>query len=283
MAHAAGTAPVAGHTHVPIRIRELQILGRSYVTPRMVRLTLGGPGIAGFESHTPDEHVKIVFPDAATGRTRAPEPDGDHLDWPRPFPPTREYTVRRFDEAAGEVDFDFVVHDGGLASEWAQAAELGSSIWIAGPRPGPVITPEFGFQVLLGDETALPAIARRLEELPADARGIAAIEIADDDERQDVRVPDGVELHWLSRHGRPAGSTSLLGDFVAGIRLPDDVWSYVFAYAEAGCIKPVRRWARSNGIGKAQSDIGGYWKLGRTNSVQDQAGMIRRVRMALHH
>jgi len=263
-----GPPPEAAWNDFAIKIRELTVLRRTYVTPRMVRITLGGENADGFESHTPDEHCKLVFPDAETGRTRPPVQDGDHLHWPHPFPPTREYTVRRYDAAAREVDFDFVVHDGGLAANWAVTCEIGSTLWVAGPRPCLVPSPDFGFHVLLGDETALPAIARWLEELPDDARGVAAVEVADAAEEQDLRVPDGVELTWLHRNGAAPGSTRLLGDFAETLTLPDEAWTYVWAYAEAGCIKPVRRWARAQGVGKKQSDIGGYWKAGRDNSVQ---------------
>ncbi|MFO6454261.1 MULTISPECIES: siderophore-interacting protein [unclassified Aeromicrobium] len=250
-----------------IKIRQLSVLGRAYVTPRMVRVTLGGPQLDGFESHVPHEHVKLVFPDPDTGVTRYPTQDGDHLDWPRPFPPTRDYTIRRYDAAAREIDIDFVVHAGGLASEWAQNAPVGSTIWVAGPRPDLVVPPEFGFHVLLGDETALPAIARWIEELPPGTRGVAAVEIHGDAERQDVKVPEGVSLHWLSRQGAPAGSTSLLGDFAEAIELPEGEHVYVFAQGEAGCIKPVRRWARAHGFVKHDSDIGGYWRRGKDSGV----------------
>lgn len=277
--------PEAFYPSWPIKIRELEVLRRAMVTPRMVRVTLGGPGIAGFESHHPDEHMKLVFPDADTGLTRAPTQDGDHLDWADPFPPTREYTVRRYDRDAGEVDIDFVVHAGGLASEWAQQAPIGSTLWIAGPRPSLYVPPAFGFLVLLGDETALPAIGRWLEELPDDARGVAAVEIHDDAERQDLRVPHGFTLTWLSRGGAPAGTTTLLGDFAERIELPSDTHTYVFASAEAGCVKPVRRWARAQGIGPKQSDIGGYWKKGRTSAVPTSplARAGREVQHALDH
>lgn len=277
--------PQARRADFPIRIRELTLLRRAHVTPRMLRVTLGGDNLAGFESHQPDEHVKLVFPDPGTGVTRFPVEDGDHLDWPEPFPPTRDYTIRRYDAAAAEVDIDVVVHPGGVAATWAQQAAVGSTLWVAGPRPGWVVPPDFGFLVLLGDETALPAIGRRLEELPADARGIAAVEVADAGEEQDLRVPPGVSLTWLHRDGAPAGTTTLLGDFAARTELPDDTWTYVWAFGEAGCIRPVRAWARARGIGKGQSDIGGYWRRGGSGGVPATrtARLARRARHALDH
>lgn len=249
----------------PIRIRELTVLRRAHVTPRMLRITLGGPNIDGFVSRHPDEHVKLVFPDPETGVTRAPTQDDDHLHWPEPFPPTRDYTVRRYDPAAREADFDVVVHPGGVAATWAQTAEIGSTLWVAGPRSSPVVPP-VDFLVLLGDETALPAIGRWLTELPATARGVAAVEIHDVGEEQDLPVPAGFSLTWLHRDGAPPGSTTLLGDFARGLSLPDGA-SYVWAYAEAGCIKPVRTWARAQGLPRELTDIGGYWKRGGTGAV----------------
>jgi NADPH-dependent ferric siderophore reductase len=275
------SAPQATLVDFPIRIRELQVLRRTAVTPRMARLTLGGPGIAGFESHLPDEHCKLVFPDPDTGATRAPVQDDDHLHWPTPFPPTRDYTVRRFDAVAGEVDFDIVLHEGGVGSAWAQRAEIGSSMWVAGPRPGLRVPPEFGAHVLLGDETALPAIGRWLAELPADARGVAAIEVADAAEEQDLRHPPGIAVTWLHRDGAAPGTTSLLGDFARTIELPAGVHTYVWAFGEAGCIKPVRRWAREHGIGKGQSEIGGYWRRGRVTAVPTTR--LGRLRAELEH
>jgi NADPH-dependent ferric siderophore reductase len=197
----------------------------------------------------------------------------------------RDYTVRRYDPAADEIDVDVVVHPGGVAATWAQEAGIGSTIWVAGPRPGRIMPPGFGFHVLLGDETALPAIGRQLEELPDDARGVAAVEVADAAEEQDLRVPPGVTLIWLHRDGAPAGTTSLLGDVTAGIRLPADTWTYVWAYGEAGCVKPVRAWARAHGIGKEQSDIGGYWRLGGTGAVAPTpaARLLRRTRHTPAH
>lgn len=260
-------APRAYQARYPIKIRELDVLHRRQITPRMTRITLGGPNLDGFESHAPDEHVKLVFPDPDSGVTRNPTQDGDHLDWPHPLPPNRSYTVRRYDAATREIDIDFVVHPGGLASEWSQNAELGSRIWVAGPRPGLIVPPEFGFQILLGDETALPAIARWLQELPADVRGIAAVEIHDDAERQNLSTPTGIEVTWLSRNGAPAGTTSLLGDFARGLTLPTGEHTYLFAQGEAGCVKPVRRWARAHGFGKGNSDIGGYWRRGTKSEL----------------
>lgn len=277
--------PLAYEVEWDIKIRELTLLRREQVTPRLVRVTLGGPQIAGFESHIPDEHVKLVLPDPETGATRAPEQDGDHLDWPSPFPPTRDYTVRRYDRDAGEIDLDVVVHDGGRASGWAQEAEPGSTMWVAGPRGGVVVPPDFTYLVLLGDQTALPAIARWLEELPDDARGVAVIEVPGAAEQQPLRAPAGFDVRWLHT---PPGRTApcLLDAAVAGITLPPGEAAYLWAAGEAGALKPVRKWARANGFGKGTSDVSGYWRAGVRGDEDgnlDDEGLVERLREEVRH
>ncbi|KRF19786.1 hypothetical protein ASG90_20385 [Nocardioides sp. Soil797] len=278
-----GEAPRNSWAEWDIKIREVVVLERRQLTPKMVRLTLGGPDMDGFESHIADEHCKLVFPDADTGETRAPVQDGARLAWPSPFPTCRDYTIRRYDAVAGEIDIDFVVHAGGVASEWAQSCEIGSTVWLAGPRPAMVVPPEFGFLVLLGDETALPAIGRWLSEMPADARGVVAVEIDGPAEEQELPVPAGVTLTWLHRDGAAPGSTTLLGDFASSIELPSDVHSYVWAGGEAISLKPVRQWARSTGHTKHQSDITGYWRRGVTQEELEKPSLLDRVVHRVEH
>ncbi len=154
----------------PIGIRELEVVRSEMVGTGLLRLTLGGPELAGFESHAPDEHVRLVYPDA-DGTLRLPERDGFSLKWPRPLPISREYTVRRYDAEAGELDLDFALHDGGYASDWAQAATVGTRVHVAGPPGGVVVPWTYDRYLLAGDITALPAIARWLEMMPAAAAG----------------------------------------------------------------------------------------------------------------
>jgi NADPH-dependent ferric siderophore reductase len=137
--------------------------------------------------------------------------------------------------------------------------------------------------VLLADETGLPAVGRWLESWPAGAGGIVAVEIDDASERQDLPVPEGVELVWLERDGAPRGTTTLLGDFAATVRLPEGVHSYVWAAAEAISLKPVRRWARATGHGKGQADVSGYWRRGKTQEEKDRPGLVDHVVHALDH
>ncbi|MET9108952.1 siderophore-interacting protein [Streptomyces zhihengii] len=246
----------------PIRVRETEVVRTAWIGGGLLRVTLGGPGTEGFEAHAPDEHVKLLFrePD---GSLRLPEPDGTMLKWPRPAPTSREYTVRRYDPVSGELDIDVAAHEGGLASDWARGARPGSVVHVAGPPGGLIVPHSYDRYLLVGDITALPAIARWLEELPRDARGWVFAEVAGPGEEIGLAAPDGFEVRWLHRGDRPAGTGDALARAATGVSIPAGERVYVWAAGEAGQIKPLRRWVRDGlGLDRADHDITGYWKRG---------------------
>jgi NADPH-dependent ferric siderophore reductase len=114
----------------------------------MLRLTLAGAELTGFTSLSPDDHVKVVVP-AEAGSTER-----------------RDYTPRRFDAQTHELAIDFALHDGGPVTTWARHARPGDPAEIGGPRGSMRVPHDFDWWLLIGDETALPAIGRRIEELP---------------------------------------------------------------------------------------------------------------------
>ncbi|MEV0373727.1 siderophore-interacting protein [Streptomyces sp. NPDC050636] len=246
----------------PIRLRETEVVRTAMVGASLLRVTLGGAGAEGFEAHSPDEHVKLIFPEP-DGSLRLPEQNGTMLRWPRPSPTSREYTVRRYDPVAAEIDVDFALHDGGLASDWASAVEPGTVVHIAGPPGGLIVPHTYDRYLFAGDITALPAIARWLEELPRSAKGWAFVEVADAAEEIGLSAPEGVAVRWLHRGDRPAGTGDALASAVTAVTVPEGERVHVWAAGEAGQIKPLRRWVRDElRLEKADHDITGYWKRG---------------------
>ncbi|MFB4312164.1 siderophore-interacting protein [Actinomadura sp. GTD37] len=243
----------------PIGVRTLRVLRREQVTPNIVRLTLGGPELAGFHTYQADDHIKIIFPDA-DGAVRLPAPTADmDLDWPKPSPPSRRYTIRRYDADAGELDMDFVLHPGGLASEWAAAAEPGEDAAVAGPPGAKAFPHNYDHYVFAVDATALPAAARWLEESPQDVSAQLVVETADAADHAYPLAPRaGAEVTWLVRDG----GRSPLAAAVRSLDLPAGR-TFLFAAGETGAIKPLRSWARDL---KAATGVDalftGYWKLG---------------------
>ncbi|SFM60894.1 NADPH-dependent ferric siderophore reductase, contains FAD-binding and SIP domains [Pseudonocardia ammonioxydans] len=262
LAVAYGKRTGATKVPYPILLREVEVVRTVAVGPSLVRLTLGGPGLAGFHSHCEEEHVRLVFP-GTDGVLRLPEPDGDMLNWPRPRPVSREYTVRRHDPEQGELDIDLVLHDGGLAADWVRTVAKGERIHVAGPPGGLAIPRGYDRYLLAGDLTALPAIARILERLPDDARGWAFVEVADATEELPLTAPEGIEIRWVHRGGEQAGYSAVLERAVTAVRPPADARVFAWVAGEATSIKPVRRWLRDElGLGPEDRDVTGYWKRG---------------------
>ena len=259
---AARAAGAPSKVAYPVGIRALHVLRRERLSAGLVRLVLGGEELSGFQSHVPEEHVRLLFPDP-DGELRLPVPEGDVLRWPRPLPTSREYTVRHHDPVAGELHVDLAVHPGGLASGWALRVEPGARVHVAGPPGGLVLPDRYEHHLFAGDLSAQPQIARYLRALPAHARGWALVEVADAAEQVPMPAPAGVQVRWVHRGTAPAGTGTALADAVRAVPLPAAGRTLVWVAGEAGAVKPLRRWLR-HGVGPGAVDhlVTGYWKRG---------------------
>ncbi|MFF9983365.1 SIP domain-containing protein [Streptomyces erythrochromogenes] len=255
----------------PIVLRELTVLRVADVTPGMRRVTLGGPQLGAFRkdgldlpelsSEGFDDHVKFFFAEDGADAPVLPGQNVSSLDWPADARPlTKDYTPVRYDPAAGEIDFDFVNHAGGVASAWAQAAEPGDVTWIAGPKMSHRHPEGADWLLVIGDETALPAIGRWLAEMPEGTRARVFVEVGEDSHRQDLPTRADAEITWLVRDGAPAGGTDLLEQAVRGMEwMPGTVFAW--AAGEAVTLKGIRRHlAVDRKVPREQTHITGYWR-----------------------
>ena len=181
-----------------IKRRRLEVLRVVDITPRMRRITLGGEQLAGFASLGSDDHIKLLFAQNAAEQAALESPTFS-VKGEGPQPAMRDYTPRRIDLSRGELDIDFVLHGDGPASTWAEQAKPGQHLHIAGPRGSMIVPDMFDSYLLIGDETAIPAIARRLEELPPGRKVLAVIEIADAHEQQALDSAADVQVIWVVR------------------------------------------------------------------------------------
>jgi NADPH-dependent ferric siderophore reductase len=179
-------------------------------------------------------------------------------DWPV----TRTYTVRRWDAETAELTVDFVHHgDEGVAGPWAAQAQPGDEIHFGGPGGGYAPSPDADWYLLVGDESALPAIAAALEQLPEGARAHVFVEVAGPEEEQKLPTPADTEITWLHRGEGRIGEALVRAvhgfDFPAG--LPE-----AFVHGEAGFVKELRRLLRvERSIPMDQLSISGYWRTGQ--------------------
>lgn len=248
-----------------VRFRELTVLRTEEVTPHMRRIVLGGDDLAGFDSPGADDHIKLFFPNAA-GEIVLPVLTAEGRSYPagKAPSPARDYTPRWWDHERGELAIDFVLHDQGVAGPWAERAQPGDMLVIGGPRGSFVVADTYDAYVLIGDETALPAIARWLDVLPDSAEVQAFIEVRDEAERQDLPQYENVRIHWLERNGFPAASSTLLEDMLTDFEAPDgDVFYWIATESRRarmmrkfieGHLGVPRDWIRSTGYWKAHPD-----------------------------
>ncbi len=252
------SGPSARRVRHPLRARVLEVRRVERVTPSRRRIVLSGD-LADFCSDSPDDHVKLIFPDAPGQAPRLPEVGEDRVSYPAGVakPPMRDYTPYLFDQAAGELVIEFVLHGDGPAATWAAAARPGDLVGQVGPR-GSFVVDGARRWVIAGDESALPAIARRLRELPAHAVGTVLIEVADAGERLPLTAPAGLDVHWLIRDV----GDDLLADAVRALP-PFEEGTFVWAGAEAGVAARFRAHLRDErGHAGEYMRVTGYWRLG---------------------
>ena len=219
-----------------LKRRDVQVLRVANVSPQFRRVTFGGEALSDFVSASFDDHVKAFFPagaDTVVGR---------------------DYTPRRFDNAACELDIEFALHGDGPAANWAQQAAPGQRLTVGGPRGSFVVPTDFDWHLLVGDDTALPAVARRLEELPAGSHAMVLMQV-DEADRRVLASRAEVKLQWLP------DSASLLAA-VRSLQLPPG-FGYAWCAGEASVAAELRRII----VGEKGHDpkairAAAYWKRG---------------------
>ncbi|MGO1561103.1 hypothetical protein CZ771_14450 [Actinomycetales bacterium JB111] len=244
----------------------LEVVNRIQLSPHLVRIVAGGPGISAVEDNgKTDAYTKMLFAKPEAGLT--PPYDMERLREELPLdllPSRRTYTIRRFDLARGEVWIDFVVHgEAGVAGPWADHAKPGDVVVLGGIGGGYAPDPVADWYLFAGDDSAVPAIFSALEALPKDAVGTALIEVDSEADHLPVDAPEGVEVRWLHRDGAEAGTTTLLEDAVREVEWrPGRV--DVFAHGERGAMKALRPYfTRERELEREQLSLSAYWAHGR--------------------
>lgn len=246
-----------------LKFRVATVVATERLTPKMVRITLQSHEFDSFVSLGYDDHCKLFFAEPGQGEFPVPTRGENGLIWPEgKRPESRDYTPRHYDNEKKTLTLDFVLHGDGPASGWAETAKPGDMLGVGGPRGSFVLRGDFDWYLLVGDETALPAIARRLEELPRDAKAIALIEVADTNEIQTIDTPADAEVKWVSREGGEPGDPSLLLAAAQTIDLPKGD-GYVFVAGESAMSKGVRKYlVEECGHNPDWIKAAGYWQAG---------------------
>ena len=219
-----------------LRLREVVVERVAPLGEHFVAITFSGEPLAGFLSMSFDDHVKFMFHGA----------DGEQV--------RRDYTPRRFDAQSGELTIEFALHGTGAASDWARGAQPGQRAIIGGPRGSMIIPLDHDWHLLAGDASALPAIRRRLAELPANASAIvvAAVDAGD---RLLPHTDAHVEVHWVD------DEAALLAAVRALPLPPGD--GFAWAAGEAGAMRRLREvLVQEKPLAKEAMRVSADWKRG---------------------
>lgn len=211
------------------------VLRRERLADHLLRLTLGGEGLAGFTSTgVPDEWVGLVVP----GQFQS-----------------RYYTVRSWD--GSELVLDVVVHDVGLVTEWAQRpqAVVGETVTVTDPKGSFAPPTDAGWLMLVGDLTAMPAMARIVESTALPVRVWAEVP-----ERVPGYLPERAEVAWLAQ---PGDGVSALAEVVSDLTWPEGT-GYFWMAGESAQMRAIRKHLmRERRLPSEQYDVMGYWRGGQ--------------------
>jgi NADPH-dependent ferric siderophore reductase len=229
-----------------LKRRELTVRTVEKLTPNMLRITLAGEDLADFLSASPDDHVKIFLPMS----------EGE--------PERRDYTPRRYDTAAGELVLDFAVHEAGPATQWALEAQVGSRLSIGGPRGSAVIS-AVKHWILVGDETALPSMGRRVEEAGPNETFTLIGAVTGPQEEQTFETPAQLRTIWVHR---PLSQATDASGIIAALETVDiPAGAFAWIATEASVARAIRSYLtekRSHPLPWLKA--AGYWVQGQADA-----------------
>lgn len=227
------------------------------ITPNMIRVTLIGEHLRTVGKQHEGGNCKLILPEANTSI----DDFTARLDEKGAFP-VRTYTVRHARRRQKEIDIDFVSHgDSGPGSRWAESAKVGSFLGFMGPSMAKVTRFDAQWYFLAADLSALPMVAATIEAMPADAQGVAIIEVPSLLDQQEIESPKNIDIHWVVHADRLEYSLAQ-ARFAQAIEWPE-CRVQVCVAGESNTIKSLKKiLLNEKGVAKSDSYISGYWKIG---------------------
>jgi NADPH-dependent ferric siderophore reductase len=248
-------APQTADPRAPRRVRHetrrrmLTVKRVDQIAAHMRRVVLTGD-LEGFTSLGFDDHVKLFFPDGTINEEGAPNMMG------------RDFTPRRYDPAANTLEIDFAIHEAGPATRWAEQTKAGDTLSLGGPRGSFVVPMEYDWHLLIADETGVPAISRRLTELPAGSRAIVIGEVDGPADEIAFETKANVTVTWAHRNGAAAGASDVLAKTLTTLKLPAGDY-YAWVACESLIAKALRRQLLADhGANPKWMRAAGYWRRG---------------------
>lgn len=218
-----------------LHIRDVTVARIAPLGDSFLSITFQGEALAQFTSLSFDDHVKFMF-----------EFDGEQV--------RRDFTPLHYDLSRRELTLEFALHEDGASSSWARGATVGQRAIIGGPRGSMVIAQDYDWHLLAGDRSALPAIRRRLAELPAGSKVVAVIHASGAD-RLPLETHADPDVRWVDSE---AALVEALRAFA-----PPAGEGFAWFAGEAATAKAVRALLlEEKGLPKEAMRVSAYWKQG---------------------
>lgn len=246
----------------PPPFRRVEVTRIERRSPRLVRITVGGPELAGLTVDEPGASVRLLLGDEPTTPPELPEWTGNEFllaDGTRPI--IRTLTPRRWDDGAAELTVDIVDHGHGPMSVWAASAQIGWPTAISGTGRGYDYPEGLERLVLIGDESAVPAIGQLAEQAPAGVEIDAHVVMFDAAAEHAI---DGLGDRTVTWH--PVAGIEELSDVYASVAgaIPDTPGSRWWVAGEAAAVQRVRKLLfDERAIDRKRTTVRGYWKRDR--------------------
>jgi NADPH-dependent ferric siderophore reductase len=232
-----------------VRQRTLVVATTEYVAHGILRISFTSEDLRDFESPSADDHIKIVIPssDEAAG------------------PIMRDFTPRGFDLEQGTFTLDFALHERGPAIDWARHANLGDVLKIRGPKGSAVVPDDFDWYLLIGDETALPSISRRLEGLREGVFVDTFVTVATSEQQPDFTTKTHCTSRWVQRADRPDDDLTALQQKLEEYVFPPGE-GYIWIATETTIARGLYRYlTEERKHPKEWIKAAGYWTRGGTD------------------
>lgn len=233
----------------------LTIKSKSFVTPSMLRITFEGDCVQSFEDDFAGAYIKLEL--TQDGRSFVGSGASQEEQ------SLRTYSIRHLDKAKNQIDVDFVIHgnsiEAGLASYWAQQAEVGDRLSVRGPGSIKTIEPEAQWCFIVADMTGIPAASTVLETLNDNLSGYAVFEVNTKEDIQNIDAPEGVEFRWVVK-----GEGRELAEEVESLEWKEGKPG-VWCATEFSTMRQLRKYFRNEReVERDEIYISSYWKQGRT-------------------
>jgi len=236
--------------HALVRL-ELTISSITYVTPHMIRVRLAGDELDNFTTMSADDHVKLFFP-AASGVIEM-----------------RDYSIRRHYKNTNTIDIDVAIHESSDAARWALTARVGDPVMIGGPKGSVVISSDFDWWLLVGDESSLPSIARRVEEQPCGTTVISIVAVRSAAEEQIIQSDAEHQALWVHRPIAYADNPEPILKQLRQLSKPAGD-GFIWIAAEAKVARAVRDYVKNVwGHPISRMRASGYWLKGQANTSEN--------------